>query len=180
MSTFEQVVEELERVVVGQKDAVQCVLLAYLCKANVLLLGPPGCGKSLLCKSVATVLGGQTFEILLNKFTTLEEVFGPLKLSALRDHDRYERQCSGRLVDPNNTIIFLDNIFGCSTALLNSLLLVLNEKKYDNIELNQLKFAMAAFPELPERGRIGDILTDDNLGALVYSHAGKRLAIHQS
>src|SRR3954469_5114390 len=119
---------ELSSALIEREDEVDLVLTALVANEHVLLVGPPGCGKSLLLDSVLSWTGGSKFSILLTKFTTPEEVMGPVSLSALKC-DRYLRGTTGKL--PQAEYCFLDEVFKASSAILNCLLKVLNERTFD-------------------------------------------------
>lgn len=136
---------------------IDCVLTALLAGEHVLLLGPPGTGKSALVNVLAGALDTRSFAKLFTRFTTPEEVFGPYSLSGIKA-DRYERVVDGYL--PTAEVAFLDEIFKANSAILNALLTILNERAFDN-GTNRLKvpleIAIGASNELPE---------DESLGAL--------------
>ena len=154
-------VSELESQLRGafyeRDEEIRGLLLALLAGEHLLLLGPPGTAKSLLAKTLSQALGGKYFEVLLTKFSTPEEVFGPISLSGL-ENDEYRRVTGGYF--PECEVAFLDEIFKSNSALLNSLLTGLNERKFDNggsrVDI-PLKMAIGASNELPQ---------DDSLGAL--------------
>lgn len=105
-------------------------LLAVLSGENLLFLGPPGTAKTQLAKNICQLIeGGNFFNYLLTSFSTPEELFGPLSLKALEE-DEFRRKIDGCL--PTAHIALLDEIFKASSAILNSLLTILNEHKYHN------------------------------------------------
>lgn len=89
------------------------------------------------------------FEYLLTKFSTPEEIFGPLSITELKQ-DRFKRNTAGYL--PTVKIAFLDEIFKASSSILNALLTILNERVYHNgavAEGVNLQALIAASNELP-------------------------------
>ncbi|HEX4609593.1 MAG TPA: AAA family ATPase [Urbifossiella sp.] len=118
----------LTAALIERDDEVDLVLTTLVAGEHALLVGPPGSAKSLLLDAVLALTGGRKFALLLTKFTTPEEVFGPVSLAALRD-DRYVRVTTGKL--PEAEYAFVDEVWKASSAVLNTLLRILNERVYD-------------------------------------------------
>ncbi|MBI4641861.1 MAG: AAA family ATPase [Candidatus Tectomicrobia bacterium] len=113
-----------------REEVINGTLAAILAGEHVLFLGPPGTAKSQMARAIAeSVRGTHYFEWLLTRFSTPEEVFGPISLKALKE-DRFERITTGKL--PQAHIAFLDEIFKSSSAILNALLSIVNERMFHN------------------------------------------------
>lgn len=122
-------VDTVKEGLVERDTEVRLMLLATLCGEHLLLLGPPGTAKSELSRRLASLSSGYYFERLLTRFSVPEELFGPLSMAGL-EQDRYERQVKGYL--PTASVAFVDEIFKANSAILNSLLSILNERVFDN------------------------------------------------
>lgn len=113
---------------IERDEEVDLVLTALLASEHVLLVGQPGSAKSLLLDSIMNWLHFPTFTILFTKFTAPEEVFGPISIKELKE-DRYIRVTTGKLPEAGG--FFADEIFKASSAILNTLLRILNERVFD-------------------------------------------------
>lgn len=120
---------QMRGAMVERDDEIDLVLAALVSREHVLLVGPPGCGKSMLLDNLLRACGGSQFSVLFTKFTTPEEVFGPVSVKGLKE-DVYRRVTAGKL--PEAEFAFLDEVFKASSAILNTTLKVLNERSYDD------------------------------------------------
>jgi len=127
VSSLQSHIARSEAVLVERKGLLELIFLGLIAQEHVLLIGPPGVGKSAAARQAASHVGGRYFEYLIGRFTEPAEIFGPLDINALRD-GQLRPDVSGML--PEADIAFLDEIFLGSTAILNSLLGVLNERQY--------------------------------------------------
>jgi len=140
----------LSSALIERDDEIDLVLTALVAQEHVLLVGPPGCAKSLLLDSLMGWTRGRRFSILLNRFTTPEEVLGPISVTGLKA-DVYRRVTAGKL--PEADLAFLDEVFKASSAILNVLLKILNERVYEvgdgtSVKV-PLKLCVAASNEWP-------------------------------
>lgn len=119
--------------VVGRAAEFDLVTLALAARVNVLLLGVPGTAKTMLVETLSSGFcpaRDDFFDILMTKFTKPAEVFGPTDVVALRDESTLRTATGGFL--PEARVGFLDEIFKASSAILNALLRLANERTFRN------------------------------------------------
>ena len=153
-TTLQCMREELKQLFIERDEVVDGALLALISGQHLLLIGPPGTAKSMLAKELCRRIDGSYFEWLLTKFTTPEEIFGPVSLPAL-EQGRFERVTAHKL--PESEVAFLDEIFKANSAILNSLLTILNERRfYQGTQVIDvpLRTLVAASNELPEEDEL--------------------------
>ena len=120
---------ELSEALIERDGEIDLVLTALICQEHALLIGRPGTAKSLLLDALLRWTGGRRFTALLSKFTTPDELFGPVSLAGLKE-DRYRRVTAGKL--PEADLAFLDEVFKAGPAVLNTLLRLLNERVFED------------------------------------------------
>lgn len=119
------VLQHIKTTFVGKDDIIDLMGICLAGRENMFLLGPPGTAKSALVRELAKWLHGNTFEYLLTRFTEPNELFGPFDIRRLREGDLVTNT-EGML--PEAHLIFLDELLNANSAILNSLLMVLNER----------------------------------------------------
>ena len=123
---LQAVLDYLKRVFVGKDEIVDLLAICLIARENMFLLGPPGTAKSAIVREFAKAIeGGKNFEYLLTRFTEPNEIFGPFDIRKLREGDLVTNT-EGML--PEASMVFLDEIFNANSAILNSLLMALNER----------------------------------------------------
>lgn len=121
------VIEHESERLVERRLLFELLMLALIAREHVLFIGPPGTGKSAAVKLAAQQFQGRYFEYLIGRFTEPGELFGALDLVALGEG---EMRPVTRNMLPEANIAFLDEVFLGSTAILNALLGILNERQY--------------------------------------------------
>lgn len=115
------------RGLVQRATLVELVVLCAVAREHLLVVGPPGTAKSEAVRRIARRLGGRYFEYLVGRFTEPTELFGPINLRKLKE-GIVETETAGML--PEADVAFLDELFLGSTAILNTLLALLNERTF--------------------------------------------------
>ena len=155
------ILECLNDGLIEREETVSMALLSILSGHSVFLYGPPGTAKSLIASRIASAFEDiRYFEYLMQRFSTPEEVFGPISISELRN-DNYKRMIQGFL--PDADLAFLDEIWKSSPAILNTLLTIINEHKFRNgttVSEVPLKAVISASNEFPKENSGLDALYD--------------------
>lgn len=157
---FQSIVKSLSVGLLEKDYEISITLLCAIAGGNVFMVGPPGVAKSMIANRICQAFQHASFfGYLMSRFSTSDELFGPVSIRRLKDDDIYERNVDGYL--PTADVVFLDEIWKAGSGILNTLLTVMNEGIYRNgldVLKVKMKLLVAASNELPDR--------EEGLGAL--------------
>ena len=156
-----EIIEHLNEGIHEREETIAVSFLAALSDQNIFLFGPPGTAKSLIARRISRAFETRSyFEYLMHRFSTPEDVFGPVSITELKK-DNFVRKTERFL--PRSDFAFLDEIWKSSPSILNTLLTIINEKQFRNgteVEDAPLKALIAASNETPPSGQGLDALYD--------------------
>jgi MoxR-like ATPase len=151
------VARALDERYLDKSEIIRLLLVTLVAGEHMLIVGPPGTAKSALVRHLARLVDARYFEYLLTRFSEPNEIFGPVDIKAFRE-GTYVRRVEAML--PDAEIVFLDEIFKSNSAILNSLLSILNERRF---------FTGSATIKVPLGslyGATNEVPNDDALGAI--------------
>jgi len=165
VADLEDVGHLLKNDFVAKDEFIEMMIICAIAKEHLLIVGPPGTGKSELvkrfahhCSNTKETTGENVpyFEYLLTRFTEPNEIFGPVDIKTFQKGGGHQRITDGML--PRAEIAFLDEIFKANSAILNALLTLLNERIFYNggkVEHVPLLCSIAATNEIPDDSSLG-------------------------
>src|SRR4051794_29172905 len=154
---FQEAARVMEQHFLDKQEVIRLLLVSVAAGEHMLLVGPPGTAKSAIVRTFAKLIDAQYFEYLLTRFTEPNELFGPVDIRAFRE-GTYTRRTETML--PESEIVFLDEIFRSNSAILNSLLTILNERKFSN------GAKVVPVPLLSMFGASNEVPNDESLAAI--------------
>ena len=154
LSKLDEIKTALNAKFYEREAEVEAILIAILSRQHLLMIGPSGTAKSALAVELAKIIQDtKYFQWLLTRFSTPEELFGPLSLKDL-EQGVYKRNTKSKM--PEVHVVFLDEIFKANSAILNSLLTIINERIFYNdgspipVPLMSVIGASNEYPEVGE------------------------------
>ncbi|HTM19461.1 MAG TPA: AAA family ATPase [Kofleriaceae bacterium] len=158
MSTqFQQIARVLNTHFLDKQEIIRLLIISAVAGEHMVIVGPPGTAKSALIREFARLLDARYFEYLLTRFTEPNELFGPVDIKEFRE-GRYTRRTENTL--PEAEIVFLDEIFKSNSAILNSLLHIINERKFSNGP------QVVGVPLISMYAASNEVPNDESLGAM--------------
>ncbi len=128
-AAFQDLARQMGAQFLDKQEIIRLMVVSAIAGEHMVIVGPPGTAKSAMIDMFAKLIDAKYFEYLLTRFTEPNELFGPVDISAFRE-GRYTRRLENML--PTAEVVFLDEIFKSNSAILNSLLHVINERKFQN------------------------------------------------
>ncbi len=148
---------QLEAQFLGKEEIIRLLFVSALAGEHLVMVGPPGTAKSALIRAFAGVIEARYFDYLLTRFTEPNEIFGPVDIKAFRE-GTYRRRLEGML--PEAEVVFLDEIFKANSAILNSLLTLLNARRFTHGNVS------VRVPLISLYAASNEVPTDEALSAL--------------
>jgi MoxR-like ATPase len=156
-AAFQELARQMGAQFLDKQEIIRLMTVSAIAGEHMVIVGPPGTAKSAMIDMFSKLIDARYFEYLLTRFTEPNELFGPVDISAFRE-GRYTRRLENML--PTAEIVFLDEIFKSNSAILNSLLHVINERKFQNGP------EVVAVPLISLYAASNEVPNDENLAAM--------------
>lgn len=156
-AAFQDVARQMGAQFLDKQEIIRLMVVSAIAGEHMVIVGPPGTAKSAMIDMFARLIDAKYFEYLLTRFTEPNELFGPVDISAFRE-GRYTRRIENML--PTAEVVFLDEIFKSNSAILNSLLHLINERKFQNGP------EVLPVPLISLYAASNEVPNDDNLAAM--------------
>ncbi len=154
---LQEAARTLDRRFLDKQEIIRLLIVSIIAGEHMIIVGPPGTAKSAIIRLFARLVDARYFEYLLTRFTEPNELFGPVDMTAFREGE-YRRRVQNML--PEAEVVFLDEVFKANSAILNSLLTLLNERRYVN------GGQTLTCPLLSVFGATNEVPNDENLQAI--------------
>ena len=156
-AAFQELARQMGAQFLDKQEIIRLMTVSAIAGEHMVIVGPPGTAKSAMIDMFAKLIDARYFEYLLTRFTEPNELFGPVDIAAFRE-GKYTRRLEHML--PTAEIVFLDEIFKSNSAILNSLLHVINERKFQNGP------EVVSVPLISLYAASNEVPNDDNLAAM--------------
>jgi MoxR-like ATPase len=156
-SRLQEAARILNGTFLDKQEIIRLLIISAVAGEHLILVGPPGTAKSAIIRTFARLIDARYFEYLLTRFTEPNEIFGPVDIKQFRE-GHYTRRTE--LMLPEAELVFLDEIFKSNSAILNSLLTVLNERRFSN------GAQIVRVPLISLFGASNEVPNDENLAAM--------------
>src|SRR5215216_992712 len=156
-AAFQELARQMNAQFLDKQEIIRLMTVSAIAGEHMVIVGPPGTAKSAMIDMFAKLVDARYFEYLLTRFTEPNEIFGPIDIQAFRSGS-YSRRMEGML--PHGEIVFLDEIFKANSAILNSLLSVLNERLFT------VGGTVVKVPLISAFGASNEVPNDDDLMAV--------------
>ena len=147
----------LNNAFIDRSEEIDMLLTTLIANENICLVGIPGVAKSALIESLASLINGKYFGYQIRCDTTPDDIVGHISIKELRDND--SRKIRTANMAPEADVVYLDECFKASGPMLNSMLLMLNERMVDIGEgvrqKSNIKMIVASSNEYPLEGELG-------------------------